>query len=250
MNLVLFRPHEVTPDSPGVLLCAKDPRADHVLRVLRLRPGDTFRAGVVGGAIGPARLVACDDTRITLEFSPERDPDRLAPIELILGHPRPIVLQRLLRDLASIGPARVVVVPTELGERSYTTATMWRRVDDLLIDGASQGATTLLPAVTRARSLSDALRDARGDESARIVLHPCAAGTGPVTPLADALDERVRGPLSIAIGSERGWTAGEIDTLRANGFAPASLGERILRTEVAATIAVWSAVAWYNRRDA
>ncbi len=249
MNIVLIRPDEMSSDSSLVLLASKDPRSDHVRRVLRLKPGDTLRAGVVGGPIGAARLVAVDEERMTLEFSPRCDPDRLPPIELILGHPRPIVLQRLLRDLSSIGPARVVVVPTELGERSYTDATMWRRVYDLLVDGASQGGTTLLPQVARARSLGEAVRDARGGEASRIVLHPAEPdGCGTVVSLADALDERVRAPLTIAIGSERGWTAGEIDVLRDSGFQPASLGERILRTEVAASIAVWSAVAWYNRR--
>ena len=40
-----------------------------------------------------------------------------------------------------------------------------------------------------------------------------------------------------AIGSERGWTDNERELFEKEGFAPCSLGERVLRTETAATVA-------------
>ena len=43
--------------------------------------------------------------------------------------------------------------------------------------------------------------------------------------------------LVAAIGSERGWTDKERDFLVEKGFTLCSMGERILRTETAATVA-------------
>ncbi|MCK7479782.1 MAG: RsmE family RNA methyltransferase [Candidatus Moduliflexus flocculans] len=45
------------------------------------------------------------------------------------------------------------------------------------------------------------------------------------------------------MGSERGWTDRELDSLAAAGFRFASLGDRILRTETACTAAVTLALA-------
>jgi RsmE family RNA methyltransferase len=51
----------------------------------------------------------------------------------------------------------------------------------------------------------------------------------------------------LALGSERGWVGAERDMLRANGFALAHLGSRVLRTEtacIAAIAIVKSTLGW------
>jgi RsmE family RNA methyltransferase len=45
-------------------------------------------------------------------------------------------------------------------------------------------------------------------------------------------------PLALAFGPERGWSAGERDILRANGFVLAHLGGRVLRSETAVVAAI------------
>jgi RsmE family RNA methyltransferase len=45
-------------------------------------------------------------------------------------------------------------------------------------------------------------------------------------------------PVMIAIGPERGWSAGERDLLRGLGFEMRHLGSRVLRTETACVAAV------------
>ena len=44
--------------------------------------------------------------------------------------------------------------------------------------------------------------------------------------------------VTLAIGGERGWSAAERSLLRAQGFALAHLGARVLRTETAVTAAL------------
>ena len=52
-------------------------------------------------------------------------------------------------------------------------------------------------------------------------------------PLSALLQSRSPERITLAVGSERGWTGAERDLLRENGYTLAALGERVLRTETA-----------------
>lgn len=211
--------------------------------------GDRLRAGIVNGVSGTAVIDVLDDRGMRVRFEPD---ERLAPpgrpetaqpvpVDLLLGHPRPIVLRRLLRDLSTIGIRRLIVTPTELGERSYLNATMWRDIRPLLIEGAAQAGVTRLMEVERCRSLAGGIRTAvavADTDQMRLVLHPTADRT-----LRAALDAGSAGSLLLAIGSERGWTGKELELLTDAGFELAGMGERTLRTETAAVVAGWIARA-------
>lgn len=251
MNILLLDDGE--SELPG-----SDARARHIRKVLHLGVGDTLRAGRVGGPPGTAHIVSMDTTRIRLVFEPELQravpPRPASVIDMILGHPRPIVLRRVIRDLCTIGVRRLIVVPTELGERSYHGATMWKNIRPLLIEGAAQAGTTELMEVVRARSLAAALHDtatarSAGDEAPRehrVVLHPGNTGTNLVEVLTNG-SVTAGSPRSthavLAIGSERGWTETEVRSIRDAGFVVAGMGVRILRTETAATVAAAMASA-------
>ena len=239
MNILLLEENEVD-------LAASDPRVRHVRKVLRLGVGDRLRAGIVNGVSGTAVINVLDDRGMRVRFEPDEridqpGPPQPTPVDLLLGHPRPIVLRRLLRDLSTIGIRRLIVVPTELGERSYLNATMWRDIRPLLIEGAAQAGVTRLMEVERCRSLADGIRTASAVaevEQMRVVLHPTADRT-----LRAALDAGSAGSLLLAVGSERGWTGKELELLTDANFEVAGMGERTLRTETAAVVAGWMALA-------
>ncbi|MFW5688265.1 MAG: RsmE family RNA methyltransferase [Spirochaetota bacterium] len=242
MNLLLLEPGER-------VLEKTDARSQHIRRVLRLREGDTLRAGELGGSIGTATVTGITADRLTLAFEPYASPPPLPPVELLLGHPRPIVLRRMLRDLTALGPRRIVVAPTELGEKSYHESNLWDDVETPMREGAAQGGSTLLPELVRGWTLERAIDELTAGPGARIVLHaerddPSGSPPGLLDLLAGASRAA---PVAIAVGSERGWTAREVDLLRAAGFVAASLGSRTLRTETAATVAMWAAISWYHR---
>ncbi len=313
MNIVLFDPEELTTappagarhdtasarvSAPAVRLPAADRRARHIVDVLGLGPGDSFRAGVVDGPVGTGRLVAVEaDGCVTVGFEPGSEtgesrpgagpqggaedpgaavstggpavsgslaagPRPLHPVRLLLGHPRPIVLRRMLRDLSTLGIEQLVVVRTELGEKSYLESKLWQGDDvrQCLIEGAEQAGSTLLPRVRKAWRLPDALEQVvEGREGASRVVFDnedaaparggagagdAAGGEGAAGSGAAAAGGTAGTPVSgdpgriIAVGSERGWTDDERGILRDNGFESRRLGERILRTETAAIAAV------------
>ena len=166
----------------------------------------------------------------------------------------------MLRDLSTLGIEQLVVVRTELGEKSYLESKLWQG-DDVrrcLIEGAEQAGSTMLPRVQKAWRLPDAIEQVvEGREGApRVVFDnedaaPArgAAGAGGRGPRGRGASGAAAGgaagtPVSgdpgriIAVGSERGWTDDERGILRDNGFESRRLGERILRTETAAIAAV------------
>ncbi|MBU8913247.1 MAG: RsmE family RNA methyltransferase [Spirochaetales bacterium] len=238
MNILLLEPNEVD-------LAASDVRVGHVRKVLKLGVGGRLRAGIVNGVPGTAVIESLDERHMRVRFEPDERsalpgrPDAASPVpvDLLLGHPRPIVLRRLLRDLSTIGIRRLIVTPTELGERSYLGATMWRDIRPLLIEGAAQAGVTRLMEVARCDSLAGGIRSAAGADQLRVVLHPTAERN-----LGAALDDGLAGNLLLAVGSERGWTGKELEMLTEAGFEVAGMGGRTLRTETAAVVAGWMAI--------
>ena len=57
MNLLLLTETDRT-EADHFHLAARDRRAEHLRKVLRAVPGDTFRAGLIGGKIGKVQAVA------------------------------------------------------------------------------------------------------------------------------------------------------------------------------------------------
>ncbi|MCU0794192.1 MAG: 16S rRNA (uracil(1498)-N(3))-methyltransferase, partial [Opitutaceae bacterium] len=116
MNLVLFEPGEL--DAP---LPAADPRAQHILKVLRRAPGDTFVAGVVDGPLGDATLRAIDPVTgaLHLSFAVTQSPPPLPPVTLVVGLPRPQTARDLLRDATTLGVSCIHFVRTERSDPNY-----------------------------------------------------------------------------------------------------------------------------------
>lgn len=244
MNIVLFHPHEI--DSP---LPLADPRVQHLQKVLRKGPGDSFVAGMVNGPAGEARILSLSaEEGLRLQFTATSDGMPLHPVGLVIGFPRPIQLKRLLRDVASLGVQAVHLCGTELGEKSYLKSTLSQESElaAMLQDGSIQARSTHVPAVFVHRDVAACL-DALGEDGTmraaatniRVALDnvaPTCSLNSFLSGCGGGLELRGRGVVA-AIGSERGWTAAERDLFRGAGFTLCSMGQRVLRTETAATTA-------------
>jgi 16S rRNA (uracil1498-N3)-methyltransferase len=230
MNLILCEPGEVDGDGSATLTGA---RAAHVRGVLRAKPGDTVRVGVVDGSRGHGEVLSLDDDRAVLRCVLDVPAPPPPAVDLLLALPRPKVLRRLWAQLAALGVGRILLTNAARVERDYFDAhvvqeTTWR---PLLIEGLQQAADTRLPRVTIHRQFRVLVEDVLGARPAgerRLVAHP---GDGrPLTGVvADPPDERVL----LAIGPEGGWNAFELELLARHGFEPIDLGPRILRTDTA-----------------
>ena len=240
MNICLFTTEEIKKP-----LSKNDERAKHIIKVLHKACGDTFDAGIIGGAAGIATITAIsEEGEISFDFEPKSAGKKLYPLTLIIGFPRPIQLRRLLRDVAGLGVQKVILCGTDLTEKSYLDSNV---VSDgsayqMLLDGTAQAASTHVPVLEVAKSLDEAVkvrseelgvRSSEWESASKIALDNRRA-TGS---LHEFLAHESAHSVIAAIGSERGWTERERDLLENAGFSLCSMGTRILRTETAATVA-------------
>ena len=235
MNLVLFEPDELASALP-----LDDPRAQHILKVLRLAPGASFDAGLVNGPIGKATLLRSGSDSLEISFIASREPPPLPPVTLLVGLPRPQTARDLLRDTATLGAACIHFVTTERSDPNYAASSLWTSGEwqRHLLVGAAQAFDTRLPLVTWTHSLAASFA-LLPNATARLALDNYEA----TRPLASALAAASGPDLVLAIGPERGWGATDREALRAAGFSLAHLGTRVLRTETALVAALALAAA-------
>ena len=263
MNLLILE-----GDESGTIIGRNDRRYEHVKKVLKKHTGDEVEAGLATdspfgpapGSIGIAHIDSLEEGGMKLVYRPVREADPLPPLRLILGFPRPIQANRIFKDLTSLGLAELILTGTELGEKSYLESDFFRARDYRrpLLEGAEQAANPRIARVSQHWSLGQCLdsldsanADSMGpyepswDEGRHIVLHPDSSAR----PLSIALARPeesaipIMHPVTMAIGSERGWTERELEMLRDHGFELCSLGSRILKTETACAAAIALALA-------
>ena len=260
MNICLFEQEEI--DRP---LAASDERAQHIIKVLHKGVGDSFYAGVIGGQAGTATITKIDsqdqdaaDAKLSQDqdagaetastpkkgggaihftFTPQSDGKPLFPLHMIIGFPRPIQLKRLLRDMAALGVSSVRLCGTELGEKSYLKASLSdpAEVYKMLLDGTVQAASAHVPKPFVYQTLASCL-DALDTRAAPLLL--ALDNVKPAQSLGAFLraNPPAGRPVFAAIGSERGWSPAERALLEERGFVRLGMGNRVMRTETAATV--------------
>lgn len=227
MNLILFDPADLATPLPR-----SDPRAAHLLGVLRREAGDTFDAGLINGPRGKGTLVTVGAEALTLTFVWGADPPPLDPITLLIGLPRPQTARDILREATSLGAGALHFFRAEKSEPGYARSTLWSSGEwrRHLVTGAEQAFDTRLPAVTHGQTLAEVIT-ALPQAATRLALDnyesPQALSAVTLAP-----------PVVLSFGPERGWSAAERELLRANGFAFAHLGSRVLRSETAVIAAL------------
>ena len=244
MNICLFNKDEIS-----LPLDLRDERGEHIVKILHKKEGDTFTAGIIGGQAGTATITKIDGSfkeggRLFFEFKPESDGKPLTKLKMIIGFPRPIQLKRLLRDIAGLGVCEVHLTGTELGEKSYMQSTLVEKGSayKMLLDGTVQAGSTHVPELFLHRTLSECvakvLEEGSSAADANKPLLAALDNKRPKLSLSKLMEAAESHPFVVAaIGSERGWTDKERDFLEEKGFSLCGMGERILRTETAATVA-------------
>jgi RsmE family RNA methyltransferase len=226
VNLLLFDRKELRPDGTCTLA---DRRAVHLRTVLGVEVGHTVRAGIAGGAVGTAEVVALDGGELTVRFTSTTTVPAPMPVDLVLAIPRPKVITRTIEIAASFAVRRIDLTNAWRVDKSYLGSPRLEAGALALAArfGAEQGATTYLPEILvheRLMALLDA-RFAAPAPALHLIAHP---GAPPIETVVTRA-----APAVLAIGPEGGWIERELETFVSRGFQAVSLGAPILRVEAA-----------------
>ena len=228
MNLLIFEGDELQ----GRRLTLSGRRAKHLLKVLRVEPGDTVRVGMVNGPVGSGVVVALEAKEVVLEVTLEHKPSCDFHIELILALPRPIMLQRILKQATVLGVRRFYLIRSRRVEKSFFQSPVLApdKIRELLVEGMEQGMDTWLPEVSIHKQFKPFAQEVLPQlDGTGIIAHPR------VETSLGALDVpgKERKPLLLAVGPEGGWNDFELDMFADQGFIPFTMGKRILHVDTA-----------------
>jgi 16S rRNA (uracil1498-N3)-methyltransferase len=217
VNLILIDTDEVTGEGE---LSLSDARAAHLLRVLKVTPGQQVRVGILDGPYGTGSVRSIAGERVDLRCAFEAETPPRPRVDLLLALPRPKVLRRLWAQIAAMGVGRIILTNAERVERNYfdthvVTPECYR---PLLIEGLQQARDTRLPLVSIHRQFKILIEDELDqlfEPGRRVVADPSVT-----RPLRAAIGEASGQRVLLAIGPE-------------GGFQLAGLGPRTLRTDTA-----------------
>jgi 16S rRNA (uracil1498-N3)-methyltransferase len=245
MPQFLVHPPDVDPLLGTATL--RDEEAHHLAQVLRARQGDPVEifdgqrsrwSGVIA-EIGAARVRVHG-----LRGLPANEPG--LEIELIHALPKGERWEWILEKGTELGVARFWPVYSERSvarlspARATDRQTRWNRV---ALAASKQCERARVPRVEPIQGLAETLA-AMGlpaPREARLALTERTAG-GASRPRLSARPHRVR----LAVGPEGGWAPIDREALEGAGFAPQTLGPRILRTDTAGLAAVVLVLTWWG----
>lgn len=228
MNLLLLEPGELGRGEAHIT----GRRAGHLLRVLKVEAGDTVRVGVIGGMVGHGRVTAVEGETVRLAVELEREPVCDLHIELILALPRPIMLQRILKQATVLGVRRFHLIRSRRVEKSFFHSPVLapEKIRALLLEGMEQAMDTWLPEVTLHYQFKPFVEDVLPTLAGQgLIAHPGADGVMADLPLPDRSGQR----LLLAVGPEGGWSDYELDRFLDSGFHGFTMGSRILHVDTA-----------------
>jgi len=236
MNIILIGAEEIDKNDQVVL---QDRRSAHIINVLHRKCGDRVRIGILNGSLGSGRIIELipgkKTGRVVLKISVAGPgpASELPMIDLILALPRPIMLKKILSQVASIGVGRILLINANRVEKSFFNASLLADSNyrSYLLQGLEQAVATLVPEVSihkRFRPfVEDILPRILDGYTHCLIAHPGAA------PLHYINRNAFIGRVLLAVGPEGGWLDFEIDRFREQGFVAVGLGERILRVDTA-----------------
>jgi RsmE family RNA methyltransferase len=234
MNLLLFEQQEL--DGPNKdRLVLTDQRARHIHTILKLRPNDTLRIGMVNGKMGQGTITLLekgDEYLVELKVELNSSPLSVPAVELILALPRPIMLQRILKQATVMGVRRIHLIRSAKVEKPFfqTPVLEPEKIKELLLEGLTQTVDTHLPEVLIHRRFKPFVQDVVPTLTGHgLFAHPGMTAELPEVYPKSGEEKKIL----LAVGPEGGWNDFEVENFLAQGFAGFSMGKRILHVDTA-----------------
>lgn len=222
----------------------------HHLQVRRIKEGEHIAAVAAGGKCWEVEVITIDEFEVTGRCIRDMPLKKLPDLTLVQGISKGDRMGQTIRQTTELGIQRIIPF---LSERTIVRLAVdqrarkgdrWRRI---ALSAAKQSGRTILPLVDDPTSLEDICRELAGYD--RVVIAWEEADKrfdGQPYSVGDALEGcDIDSRVALVIGPEGGLTSDEVNAIKALGdfVKIVSLGELILRTETAGTVA--SALCMY-----
>lgn len=214
---------------------------NHIKNVLRMKPGDElalsngvdgkeYRVGIVAfGENGPGEeIIECE-----LRFIKEEAMELPCEIYLFQGLPKGDKMELIIQKAVELGAFQVIPVAmarsvVKLDEKKAAAKLKrWQAISEA---AAKQSKRGVIPQVQKVMSYKEALAYAK-EMDVKILPYELAQGMEKTKALIGTIAPGQR--IAIFIGPEGGFGTEEVELAKEAGFAPVTLGKRILRTETA-----------------
>lgn len=224
MNQILLFPEDYISDNRVVL---KERRFRHLMSIVKIKTGDTLKAGNAGGLRGDALVLETGSDYALLETSLTESPPAAVPLTLVMAMPRPKSLRKAIHYATAMGVKKIFIFRTWRVEKSYFDSPVLDK-DSLKMEvvlGLEQARDTIMPDIQVKKLFRPFVEDELpliSEGTMRLTAHPFADTECP---------RDVKQPVTLIIGPEGGLIEYEVKLLEETGFTTVSLGERILRVE-------------------
>ncbi|MDQ2701430.1 MAG: 16S rRNA (uracil(1498)-N(3))-methyltransferase [Pseudomonadota bacterium] len=222
------------PLAVGDTVALPEEAAAHLVRVMRLQPGDSCTLFNGDGRDYQARLLAANKRGAEVEVVGSQVVGNESTLRILLlqGIARGEKMDWILQKATELGVAGFVPVESERSEVRLDAARAGKRLAhwrNVVASACGQSGRARVPAVDAPQPLQAALEALPA--MPRFLLDPAATDSiATMAPIADAC--------VLAVGPEGGWSPRDRDMLQAAGFGGLRLGPRILRTETAGIAAI------------
>lgn len=208
--------------------------SNHVLRVLRLKPGAPLILFDGSGGEYNAELIALKQSLVTVAIKEFQAKNVESPfkIHLIQGIPRGEKMEYVIQKSTELGVDKITPIFTERcnvklsSERLYKKQQHWQQI---AISACEQCGRNYIPTIANAVNLLTALTQKTSGPKL-ILAHKTEQTLAVITQKPTTA--------TILIGPEGGLSATEIQLAQQHDYQPIKLGPRILRTETAALVAI------------
>lgn len=229
MTTRAFEPQEL---ATGAEIRLGERNQQHLVRVLRMEPGDSFILFNGDGSEYGARIAAAGKRETVVLVGARREPAVESFLATRLGQvlSKGDRMEYAVQKAAELGVAAITLLTSERCDVKLDGERFEKKREHLqmvAVAACEQSGRVRVPVVDAPMELSRWV--ARVEAGLKLVLHP-GGGTTALPASADSV--------ALLVGPEGGLSPAEIAEAERHGFSPLSLGPRILRTETAPVAAL------------
>jgi len=241
MHRFFLPPEMLRGLGPGAAVSLPAHIGEQLLRVLRVRPGETITLLDNSGAAWEACVTALGPHEATARLLARSEPDVEPRVHVVLYQalPKYRKFDWVLQKSTELGVSAIVPLITRNSDvrpanrSGLAKVERWQRI---VTEAAEQSGRTRVPQVLPVADLGDALQPTPDGVLALMPyeLERSRSLTEALRPWCEAPPREVR----LVIGPEGGFDPEEVSLARTRGWDLVSLGPRVLRVETAATVAL------------